>query len=254
MEKNKKMSGPLLWWVFFWFLLLGGALAFFGYWEMGLLKKALADYQQQCQISFDGLLLLLQNGSMLSLQVLGGALFLFGLLLWLTLRTVVGKRVSALEAAQKKAPQPKKEKKAAPHRPTPEELRARQMEEERRSVHLLSLLQREGRLVDFLSEDLKEYDDAQIGAAVRNIQENCKKSVKKYLDLQAVMDQDEGGEITVDKGFDAAAIKLTGNVSGEPPFKGILQHRGWRVGKFNLPTLSGTQDPAVIAPAEVEIP
>ena len=97
------------------------------------------------------------------------------------------------------------------------------------------------------------YEDAQIGAAVRNIQETCQKSLNDYLDLKAVIDQEEGEAVTIQAGFDANAIKLTGNVTGEPPFKGILQHRGWQISNFSLPALSGTQNPNIIAPAEVEI-
>ena len=124
----------------------------------------------------------------------------------------------------------------------------------RQSLLLLSLLQREARLVDFLEENLQDYDDAQIGAAVRNIQENCKKSLNTYIDPKAVIDQNEGEEITVPKGFDPSTVKLTGNVSGQPPFKGILNHRGWRIGRFDLPKLSGVVNPEIISPAEVEIP
>lgn len=120
-------------------------------------------------------------------------------------------------------------------------------------VHLLSVLQREGRLMDFLSEDLGPYQDSQIGAAVRNIHENCKKVLDKYLAPQAVLEQQEGDEITLERGFDPGTIKVIGNVTGQPPFTGIVRHRGWRAGRFELPALSGLQDPAIIAPAEVEV-
>ena len=58
------------------------------------------------------------------------------------------------------------------------------IERERRQrlfLHSLSILQREGRLIDFFDEDLSRYEDAQIGAAVRSIQEDCKKAVKSTL-------------------------------------------------------------------------
>jgi len=116
------------------------------------------------------------------------------------------------------------------------------------------VLQRQGRLVDFLSEDLDVYEDEQIGAAVRGIHENCKKVISKSLTLEAVISGSEGEEVTVDEGFDPGAIKLTGNVTGQPPFKGILRHKGWRTKKLELPVLSDAQDAAIIAPAEVEIP
>ena len=232
-----------------WFLLMGLVLAGFGYWQMGILNMTL-----QGQINLETLATLLQNSGILFLQVLGGSLVLFGILLWLTLRASIRRSLAKMEDSSAATPTPKKVKKNLPPRPTPEEKEALARENQRRTLHLLSLLQREGRLVDFLEENLKDYDDAQIGAAVRSIQENCQKALKKYLKIEAVIDREEGEEIAVEKGFDASAIKLTGNVSGEPPFKGALQHRGWRVGQFDLPTLSGSPDPAVIAPAEVEIP
>jgi len=120
-------------------------------------------------------------------------------------------------------------------------------------LHLFSLMQREGRLMDFLDEDLDQYDDAQIGSAVRSIHAGCRQLVQEYLNPEPVMDQEEGAAVEVPVDFDPGVIKLTGNVVGEPPFNGILRHKGWQVGKMNLPTLSGRQNAEIIAPAEVEI-
>ncbi len=249
METAKKISSQLSLWIFIWFLLMGLALAGFGYWQMGILNESL-----QGGINPETLGAMLQNSGILFLQALGGSLVFFGILLWLTLRASTRRTLAKIDVPKSVTPAPKKAKKTPPPHPTLEEKEALDRENQRRTLHLLSLLQREGRLVDFLEENLKDYDDAQIGAAVRSIQENCQKTLKKYLKIEAVIDREEDEEIAVEKGFDASAIKLTGNVSGEPPFKGTLQHRGWRVGQFDLPTLSGSPDPAVIAPAEVEIP
>ncbi len=120
-------------------------------------------------------------------------------------------------------------------------------------LYLISILQREGRLLDFFAEDLSLYEDAQIGAAVRGIHESCKQVIDKRLSLQPIIDQEEGESVTVAAGFDPAAIKLVGNVSGEPPFQGTLRHRGWQSKREDLPTLSGTRDAGILAPAEVEI-
>lgn len=120
-------------------------------------------------------------------------------------------------------------------------------------LHSLSVLQREGKLLDFFDEDLSRYDDEQIGAAVRSVQEDCKKAVKKYILLKPVIDSDEGEIVRVDPGFDTDSIKLVGNVAGEPPFEGILKHRGWKAGKTDVPKLSDIKDSTVITPAEVEI-
>jgi hypothetical protein len=119
-------------------------------------------------------------------------------------------------------------------------------------LRMLNILQREGRLVDFLLEDIGGIDDAQIGAAVRDIHRSCRKAIEEHLVLERIMAGDEGQEVTVPTGFDPAAIRLTGNVTGQPPFRGTLQHHGWRVKKINLPASTGT-DAMVIAPAEVQL-
>jgi hypothetical protein len=121
-------------------------------------------------------------------------------------------------------------------------------------LHSLSVLQRDGRLLDFFDEDLSLYEDGQIGAAVRSIQEDCKKAIKKYIDPQPVIKAEEGESVTVEPGFDIDAITLVGNVSGEPPFQGTLKHRGWKAGKKEVPKLSDIQNPDIMTPAEIEIP
>jgi hypothetical protein len=122
------------------------------------------------------------------------------------------------------------------------------------SLQTLVVLQRKGRLIDFLQENLSEYDDAQIGAAVRSIHSGCKETLSKYVDLKPIFKDEEGKEVTVDEGFDSRAIQLTGNVKGNPPFKGILRHRGWRAVKVQVPQLTSQEEGNnVLAPAEIEI-
>jgi hypothetical protein len=120
------------------------------------------------------------------------------------------------------------------------------------AVELLRLLQREGRLVDFLREDVSGYADEQVGAAVRSVHEGCRRVLESYIGLDPVIDGDEDGPITVEDDFDPACVELVGNVGGNPPFRGVLRHHGWRVSKVELPgSLAGTE--RVVAPAEVEI-
>ncbi len=123
-----------------------------------------------------------------------------------------------------------------------------------RAVQLLALLQRDGRLVDFFSEDIAPYQDAQIGAAVRELHAGCRKALAQYVTLEPVIDGEEDRPVSVEEGFDPASVKLVGNVTGRAPFRGLLRHRGWRVASINLPTLppAGTGR-KVVAPAEVEI-
>ncbi len=168
-----------------------------------------------------------------------------GFLLLLILPNLVTGGETAPSAQVKKTPgEPKKAAPPpAPPKPTTDA-----------AVQLLSLFQREGRLVDFLREDIQPYDDAQIGAAVRTIHQSCRAVLTEHLTLEPVLSGSEGDNITVQKDFDPSAIRLTGNVTGEPPFHGALRHAGWRASKVKLPAQPAGQDPQIVAPAEVEIP
>lgn len=122
------------------------------------------------------------------------------------------------------------------------------------AIQVLTALQQEGRFIDFLQEDLNLYEDAQIGAAVRSIHEGCKRALGEVVELKPVLEEGEGSMVTIPPGFDSRAIRLTGNVSGNPPFKGILRHRGWKADRLELPkTVAAQEKNRVIAPAEVEI-
>jgi hypothetical protein len=123
---------------------------------------------------------------------------------------------------------------------------------EHAALRLLAALQEEGRLVDFFTEDLNAYSDEQIGAATRGIHASCRKALRAAITVEPVMPGEEGTTVTIPAGFDPAAIRLVGAVSGTPPFTGVLKHAGWRATAVNLPKRSG-HDPQVIAPAEVEI-
>ncbi|QGU32915.1 DUF2760 domain-containing protein [Thermochromatium tepidum] len=118
---------------------------------------------------------------------------------------------------------------------------------------LLGLLQREGRLIDFLQEEIQGYSDAEIGRGARVVHQGCRKVLNDYLSLAPVYDAPEGSRVTLEPGFDAAAIRPTGNLVGEPPFSGTLAHRGWRVTEIRLPQLTPGHDPRILAAAEVEL-
>lgn len=120
-------------------------------------------------------------------------------------------------------------------------------------LRLLNLLQREGRLVDFLLEDIDSYSDDQLGAGVRDIHSKCRNALKEHLELTPVLDKNEGDNVTIVAGFDPSAIQLTGNVAGQPPFQGTLQHHGWQVKKILVNKPGEGVDELVIQPAEVEI-
>lgn len=138
--------------------------------------------------------------------------------------------------------EPRVEEAAKPAKLSPEPLR------------LLALLQREGRLLDFLLEDIQGAADEQVGAGVRELHRKAQAVVKDHLVLEAVLPHNEGETVEVPSNFDPSAIRLIGNVTGQPPFRGVLQHHGWRVKNYTLAALPEGQDPFVLAPAEVELP
>ncbi|MGO8678395.1 MAG: DUF2760 domain-containing protein [Limisphaerales bacterium] len=167
---------------------------------------------------------------------------LFGRL-GLALRLLFDSALAGRMAAGLDAPQAK----AAPPKPLPPE-----------RVHasglaLLAGLQREGRFVDFLQQDVAGFSDEDIGAAARIVHSGCRKVLSQYFQLEPAAREAEGSPFTVPKGFDAQRIRLTGNVAGEPPFRGTLKHHGWIASEIRLPALSEAMDPRVVAPAEVEL-
>jgi hypothetical protein len=121
------------------------------------------------------------------------------------------------------------------------------------AVHALALLQREGRLVDFLQENIDGFSDEQVGAAVRQIHAGCRKVLDEHFAIEPIRTEAEGDEITVPADFDPGRIRLTGKVAGVPPFRGSLRHRGWRASQVRLPARLGKTDPALICPAEIEL-
>jgi hypothetical protein len=161
---------------------------------------------------------------------------------------VLAQRAATGEMPQAEPAPPQAVAKPAPAtKPAPRPVRSE-------SITLLATLQREARLVDFLKEPLDDYNDAQIGAAVRDVHRDCGKVLDRLFALRPVLAQEEGAQIEVPAGFDAGRYRLTGNVLGEPPFHGRLVHHGWEATICQLPAWSGTEAAArVVAPVEVEL-
>jgi len=144
------------------------------------------------------------------------------------------------------APQPKQPPAAKPVAPKPP---ARS-----EAIALLATLQREARFVDFIQESLAGYSDAQIGAAARDVHRDCGTVLQRMFALRPAVADEEGKDVEIPAGFDAGRWRLTGNVTGEPPFRGRLVHPGWEATMCELPTWSGDAATArIIAPAEVEL-
>jgi hypothetical protein len=152
-------------------------------------------------------------------------------------------RVARLQSPAPSQPEPRAEPEVPKLRSAPTDS----------ALQLLGLLQREGRLIDFLQEDVASFSDAEIGAAARVVHDSVRKALDSHLELERVRGEPEGSRVSVPKGFSPSEVRLTGNVLGEPPFTGTLTHGGWRVKRIALPQLSEGHELSVLAPAEVEL-
>ena len=252
MKKNKVYLRRLSLWIFFSAVilcLLVGSAYYFG---LDLLEHELMTFNTS-EHMMSQVQMLNQRLDDTMLFVLPAAA-LAVLVLAILLRWILGrsykKHTAALES--KKEALPKKGKKT----PEIKEKIIYKVDKNRERLlysHILAAFQREGQWVDFLNENLEIYEDAQIGAAVRNIQENCKKVLNSHFQLKPVLSQEQGEDITLESGFSPDTIKLVGNVQGEPPFKGVIRHKGWKIQKMDIPDFSGEQDLDILTPAEVEI-
>jgi hypothetical protein len=125
--------------------------------------------------------------------------------------------------------------------------------DETAALQLLSLLQREGRLVDFLQQDIASFPDADVGAAARVVHEGCRKALRAHAQIAPVRTEAEGSRVNLVGELDPDQVKLVGDVKGEPPYAGVLRHRGWKATKLELPNVVGEHDARILAPAEVEL-
>jgi hypothetical protein len=121
------------------------------------------------------------------------------------------------------------------------------------ALRLLAIFQREGRLVDFLEQDVTSFSDADVGAAARVVHDGCRKALRAHAAIEPVRPEDEGARVTIDAAYDADRLRIVGDVRGQPPHTGLLRHRGWRAARLSLPEIVGVHDETILAPAEVEL-
>ena len=138
------------------------------------------------------------------------------------------------------------------HAPTPEPVVLKEATPDA-ALQLLGLLQKEARFIDFIKEDIAAFSDADIGIAARVVHEGCNKAINEHFTLATVRSEQEGTKITLPVNFDAAAVRLTGNIVGTAPFVGTLVHKGWQVTNIRLPKLTQGHNANILAAAEVEL-
>jgi hypothetical protein len=124
---------------------------------------------------------------------------------------------------------------------------------DRGALVLLSLLQTEGRFVDFVQQDIAAFPDAEVGAVARVVHGGCRKALSAHLRIEAIRSESEGQPVALEPGFDPNRIKLTGNVAGAGRLRGVLRHRGWQASDVRLPTVVDPAAALVLCPAEVEL-
>jgi len=143
-------------------------------------------------------------------------------------------------AESKPAPQPKK---TTPPKPVRND-----------AVTLLATLQREARLLDFFQESIGDYEDAQIGAAVRDVHRQTAEVLERMFAIRPLLDDAEGSVVQIPADADASRFNLTGEVGDQRPDSGTMMHHGWRATRCELPRWTGSDNgKLVIAPAEVEV-
>jgi hypothetical protein len=120
------------------------------------------------------------------------------------------------------------------------------------ALQMLSILQRDARLLDFFLEDITPYSDEQVGAAARSMHGPARETLERYVKLAPVVDGVEGTYVKAPS-KDAAQVKFLGNVPATPPDGGTLRHRGWRAASIALPPVNSRQDMTILAPAEIEV-
>lgn len=160
--------------------------------------------------------------------------------------------LSAGEAARLLAPPPATPAPAAPP-PAPKPPEIPQERLHATGLYLLGAFQQEGRLVDFLRQDVAAFSDEEVGAAARVVHAGCAAVLKRHLEIRPIRPEAEGADVTLPPGFDATQVRLAGNVAGPGPWKGALRHHGWLAAELKFPALSPEFDGRVLAPAEVEL-
>ena len=122
-------------------------------------------------------------------------------------------------------------------------------------VAFLGLLQEKGRLVDFLMDDVTLYDDSRVGAAARVVHFGCRDVLQEHFKVTPIANAEEGSQVMIPEGYAVDEYRLMGKVTGNPPFRGILLHKGWKTESVKLPRIikTGEKRLSSIAPALVEM-
>ena len=124
---------------------------------------------------------------------------------------------------------------------------------EHSALQLLGLLQQKGRLIDFVQEDITAARDEDLGVVARVVHQGCREVLRELVELESIHSAEEESRVVVEAGFDPQAIRLTGNVVGQAPYRGVLLHKGWRVKTSRFPKANASHRFEILMPAEIEL-
>ena len=120
-------------------------------------------------------------------------------------------------------------------------------------VFLLSLFQKQGRLVDFLQQDIASFSNAEVGEAARVVHDGCARILGDYFKMEAIRTEEEGALVSVDADYNLSEITLTGNLRGSAPYRGELLHHGWKISDQHPPEQLDPKARFIVQPAEIEV-
>ena len=120
-------------------------------------------------------------------------------------------------------------------------------------VFLLSLLQKQGRLVDFLQQDITAFSNAEVGEAARVVHEGCARILGDYFTMEVICAEEEGAVVNVGADYNLSEITLTGNLRGSAPYRGELLHHGWKISDQHPPEQLDPRARFIVQPAEIEV-
>lgn len=118
------------------------------------------------------------------------------------------------------------------------------------ALTLISSLQREARLLDLIMEPLDQFEDAQIGAAAREVLRDSRKTLERMFAIAPVANVEEGDSLEIPESPSPSKYRLVGSATAR---KGLVTHRGWQATKIEIPKWTGMSSEALmLAPIEVE--
>ncbi|WP_119343512.1 DUF2760 domain-containing protein [Facilibium subflavum] len=119
---------------------------------------------------------------------------------------------------------------------------------------LLTILQKKGRFIDFVYQNIDHFSDAEIASAVRVVHQGCQKAIKAHCNISSIRPEAENTQVILEKNdFDRFSVHLTGNIQNQSTITGVLLHKGWQIDQLQLPTITTNANPNIIQPAEIEV-